>query len=808
MIQGIAQFLERQFNIPEENGVRVLTRVVVAGAATLFVLTATALVAFESVFAGLANVAELRVGDVAPRNFHALEATTYTSVVLTEQRRQAARESISPVYDPPDPNIARVQTQLARRILDFINDVRRDPYAVTEQKIRDINQITALTLPPEVISYILEIGEEMWKDIDDQIVNVLERVMRESIREADLRATLDQLPSQVGVRFGADEAEVIVAIVGDLIRANRFENPQATEDARTAAAAGVAEVERSFERGQIVISEGEPIDAAALEALDNLGLLKPANRRWQEIGRAFVASVITMVIIGLYLARFKPELLYEEPRILTLLAVVFLLILVGGRFLGSGGQVYIYPTAALALLYVTISGAEIAVIGALGMALLMGMMADNSLEVASLVAVGGLMGTLTLSRPERLNNYFFAGLMIALANTAIVVIFNLNALVSQNQTSDLATLLLFSVLNGILAAAAAVAGMYIVTLLFNLPTSLKLLELSQPNQPMLQRLLREAPGSYQHSLQVANLSEQATNAIGGNAALVHVAALYHDIGKVLNPAFFTENQRDIGNPHDILDDPYRSASIIIGHVTEGDNLARQYRLPHRIRDFIREHHGTTQVFVFYQKAIAKAGGDESAVDIADFTYPGPRPQSRETAILMLADSCEATVRSAQLNSKKEIEEVIQNIFESKRKAGQLDDSGLTLKDLKVIQTIFVEMLQAVFHPRINYAAVVSGSAGKTDTPPKTVPVVTPPALPKVKAEGKPPTNETANSVDSAPAPEQPQLVDTAALVVLDDDDSPMPDVPPLPRTGEFRAVNVKGGNGKKGEEDSEEKESK
>jgi putative nucleotidyltransferase with HDIG domain len=804
MIERAAHSLEPYLRIPEERLVTILRRIVVAVAAAIFVLAATALVAFESVFPGARAVASLKVGDVAPRNIHAPEATVYISEVLTEQRRQAARNAVSPVYDPPDPNVARIQTQLARQILDFINDVRRDPFATLEQKASDINQITALSLEPEIVDFILDFDDESWKEVDDQIVNVLERVMREPIREVDVRSTLDQLPSQVGVRLSAEEVQVVVAIVADLIRPNRFENPTKTEEARVAAASGVAPVERSFERGQIVVGDGEPIDEAAFEALTELELLKPDDRRLQEIARGFLASIIVMVVIGLYTARFKPHLLYSDPRMLTLLAVIFLFTLTGARFLGVSGQIYIFPSSALALLYVTIVGPEIAIIGSLGLAILMGLMAGNSMEITTLVTVGGLMGSLTLSRAERLNNYFFAGLMIAVANIGVVAIFNLAVTVTQ----DLSVLTVYSLLNGILAAAVAVAGMYVITLLFNLPTSLKLLELSQPNQPLLQRLLREAPGTYQHSLQVANLCEQAANAIGANAPLVHIAALYHDIGKLLNPAFFTENQRDIGNPHDIINDPYRSASIIIGHVTEGDELARQHRLPNRIRDFIREHHGTTRVYVFYQQAVNNAGGDESAVDPADFTYPGPRPQSRETGLMMLADTCEAAVRSNQPLSKKEIEEMVHSIFDSKRKEGQLDDSSLTLKDLKVIQNIFVDMLQAVFHPRINYA---TAAAKVTQTAEPTSPrpaLITPPSTPKVKTEpnrltqeSKPTANDGMKKPETLPIPTPvetpsrppvPPVNDTAPRVTIDDDlDSPLPDVPPLPRTGEHRVVNNK-----------------
>ena len=364
------------------------------------------------------------------------------------------------------------------------------------------------------------------------------------------------------------------------------------------------------------------------------------------------------------------------------------------------------------MIYVALVGAEVSVIGVLGLAVLISVMQNHSLEIALLVGVGGMMAALTLRRPERLNGYFMPGLLVAVANIAVIVVFYQGDFsFSSTASNNLGELIVYSLINGVLAATVALAGLFIVTMLFNLPTGLKLVELSQPSQPLLQRLLREAPGTYQHSLQVSNLAEQAANAIGVNADLVRVAALYHDVGKMVNPAFFTENQIEGVNPHDKLDDPARSAAIIIDHVTEGDRIAAQYRLPGRMRDFILEHHGT-QVLYFYEQAVQRAGSSEG-VDKEQFTYPGPKPQTRETAIVMLADSSEAAVRSRKPTKKQDIADTIHQIIESKIQAGQLDKSGLTLNDIKIIKKVFVDMLQAVFHPRINYPAQLKTSSENT-----------------------------------------------------------------------------------------------
>jgi putative nucleotidyltransferase with HDIG domain len=287
--------------------------------------------------------------------------------------------------------------------------------------------------------------------------------------------------------------------------------------------------------------------------------------------------------------------------------------------------------------------------------------------------------------------------------------------------------------NGLLSAAVALVGLYVISNVLNVATSLKVVELLQPNNPLLQRLLREAPGTYQHSLQVANLAELGAQQVNADAALLRTAAMYHDVGKILNPHFFVENQAESVNPHDTLDDPWQSARIIIGHVAEGDRLGRRYRLPLRIREFIMEHHGTTQVIYFFRKAQEYAGRTGVAVDPADFTYPGPRPRSRETAILMLADGCESSVRARRPQNRDEIRETVDYIFDSRMDAGQLDESNLTLNDVHLLRETFLTALQGVYHPRIAYPGV-PGQAAAAAPPVSEAPTGAHPVPPQTTQE--------------------------------------------------------------------------
>jgi len=306
-------------------------------------------------------------------------------------------------------------------------------------------------------------------------------------------------------------------------------------------------------------------------------------------------------------------------------------------------------------------------------------------------------------------NFFFTGFFIALANMTVVGAFRLIA-----QTLDpepLAKAAIACTINGFASVILGFAVFGFLGSLFGRVTVLQLMELSNPNHPLLHRLMREAPGTYYHSIIVGNLAERAAEVIGADPLLVRVGAYFHDIGKVMRPYFFVDNQSGRSNIHDDLP-PRSSAQIITDHVRDGVALARRYRLPERLVQFIPEHHGTTTAAYFYRRALQQ----DETVNPDDFRYPGPRPQSREAAILMLADSVEAIVRSMDQSGKlKELLEggkeeggegplakLVTGIVAERVREGQLDESDLTFRDVQAIQKAFVEMLRGVYHPRVVY----------------------------------------------------------------------------------------------------------
>lgn len=313
-------------------------------------------------------------------------------------------------------------------------------------------------------------------------------------------------------------------------------------------------------------------------------------------------------------------------------------------------------------------------------------------------AAGGLLATLTLRDVQRITTFFRAGLVAAVGYMMVILIFRFAADVDLVQ---LAQLLLYALANGILSAGLTLAGFFIVGSIFGVITTLQLQDLSRLDHPLLQELLRKAPGTYHHSIMVANLAEQAADMIPKvDSTLVRVGAFYHDIGKMNRPPFFTENQEGL-NPHDTLD-PHSSARIILSHVTDGLDLARKHRLPDRIRDFIAEHHGQRLLKGFYEKALEDAEETGVAVEEARFRYSGPRPRSPETGVVMLADSVEATSSALRPNTARAIEKLVDSIVDDHIMEGQLDNSELTLGDIQLVRESFIKTLKGRFHVRVKY----------------------------------------------------------------------------------------------------------
>jgi len=360
---------------------------------------------------------------------------------------------------------------------------------------------------------------------------------------------------------------------------------------------------------------------------------------------------------------------------------------------------YLFPTATIPMLLTVLFSPGMGIMSALVTSALAGFLAPRGFELSLYIVLSGTMAALVIGRAERLSSFLWAGLAAAVSAATVVVIFRF-----PDPATDLlgkATLLGAAIISGLLSASLGFGLLLLISNFLGITTSLQLIELSRPDHPLLQTILHNAPGSYQHSLQVANLAEQAARSIGANPLPTRVGALYHDAGKALRPQFFIENQVPGQNVHEQLD-PTTSASVILAHVPDGLEFARKYRLPASIQAFIHEHHGTMEVSYQYHAAIEAAGGDKSRVDLREFTYPGPTPLSRETAVLMLADSVEAKARADSPPDREAIDKLVRWVIEDRLTKGQLRRTDLTLKDLDTIRSTFVKTLMNIFHPRLRY----------------------------------------------------------------------------------------------------------
>ncbi len=642
---------------------------------------------------------QVKEGIISLVNVPAPRPMTFLSEVLTEQARNRAADSITPIYDPPQTRVARQQAARAEEILTFIEVVRNDPNATDEQKVEWLARIADVPLSSEVAGQALLLDEESWQAVKAEIVRVLDRAMQQEIRENTLAAAKRAVPGLISFRLDDGEANVVMALVQSLLQPNAFLNSERTEEAKAEAGSKVAPVERSIAQSEIILRSGDRVDALDIEALDALGLLQ-TERTWQDFASAFLMAVLlTGVLVAFVLQRQRH--FWSNNLQAFLLGSIFIVFVFLARTMATDQPwlPYLFPLAAMTMLLGALIDLPIAIVATLLIGILVGVFTNGKIEIMTYTMLGALAGGLALGQAERLNSFVRAGIWVIIINLIVVAAFRIPMLTAQI-SSNLLAISAAALVNGIFASSFTLVVFYLLGQIFGLTTNLQLLELSRPTHPLLRQLLLKSPGTYHHSLIVSNMAEEAASAIGANVLLARVGAYYHDIGKTVRPYFFIENNTDGVNPHDRLD-PYTSARIIISHVPDGVELAHKFRLPNTIVDFIREHHGTTRVEYFYYQACQEHDSPD-AVDESEFCYDGPRPRSRETAILMLADGCEATIRAMNPGSRTEMLELIRSVINRRLMSGQLDDSQLTLRDLSMITEAFARVLQGIHHPRVKY----------------------------------------------------------------------------------------------------------
>ena len=640
------------------------------------------------------------VGEVADKDLRAKRDIQYVSEVLTEAARAEAERTVAAVYIPPDPAIARAQIKALSATLHSIDVIRAIPGLTDKQKNGELMDLPGLALQPSSYDLLLALSDARWELVQNEALNVLDQTMRNPVRSENLDTIRQDLSSLVSYKLMESEAGLVVDLVSPLVAVNSFYSPDLTDAARQAARNAVTPVVQSFVTGQMVVPRGHVITATDLEALTATGLVQGNNPLFNLFGAAALV-VVAVVFTLLYFFRRQP-VLASDLRGLILLAILFVVFLLGVRVVIPNRTVapYLFPVPAFALLVAALFGSERGMIFGLLMSVLAAYGNPDALSLMPYYTLSSLCGVLALGQGRRLIQFVYAALGTAAAGIAIVIAYRL-AFTDMDWVGT-ATLIVAALGCGVLSAVLSLPLQFLLAQFLGMTTALQLLEISRPDSPLLNYFLRRAPGTYQHSLQVANLAEQAAEKIRADALLTRVGALYHDIGKAANPLFFVENQPPSQiDSHDALD-PIASAETIIRHVTDGLEMAHKYRLPQRLHDFIAEHHGTLITRYQYNFALQAADGDPSKVDEKDFRYPGPTPRSKETALLMFADGVEARARAERPTSDEMMRDIVNNVIERCRKDGQLEQAPLSQRDMTAIAESFVATLRVTYHPRLEY----------------------------------------------------------------------------------------------------------
>ncbi|HET6319359.1 MAG TPA: HDIG domain-containing protein [Chloroflexota bacterium] len=646
----------------------------------------------------LPRVYEVHEGDVAAVPIKAPGPIEYVSQVRTRAARDAAAAQVQPIYDL-DRDLIAQQTRGLADLVQAITSVRGDP-ARRPAPDQLAPTIAGLSVPPlsePTARHLAEVDDYRWGTIASESQKLLPDILKDRIPEDRVAEVRQDVALRVNPLLAPADRAVITELVQRFVRANLVLNQEATARAQQEAREAVIPIEQTYQRGQTVVRDGQVIGPLELEALEALGLRNP-ERDWRSVGASALLAFTLIGVLAAFIWHFDRPLLYRDRR-MVLLASLLLVSTIAAKMIVPGRPLwaYVFPLPAVGMLLAILLDARLAMSVSIVLSVMLAWIAGQSLEIGVIALVGTIVGALAVWRKERMVAYVLAGFEVAVAMIAAYLAFFLAG--RSDDLTQLSVITFELVVNGVLSSLLAIGSFALLGRMFGILTTMQLLELANPTQPLLRRLLMEAPGTYHHSIMVGNLAERAAEVIGADSLLVRVAAYYHDIGKLERPWAFIENQTDSNaNVHDTLD-PVASAQVISAHVIDGVKLAERYRLPARIREMIPQHHGTRTISFFYQQASERT---TEMVDAALFTYPGPKPQTRESAILMLADSTEAAARASRDHSRDAIEHLVDRIVRQRLEEGQFDECNLTLRDLTRIKQSFVTLLSGIYHPRIPY----------------------------------------------------------------------------------------------------------
>ncbi len=647
----------------------------------------------------------------------------------TERKRERARQNVPLIYQNPEPINQEVHKNLGKTIQDLVALSQTDKaHRLTpEEQKKRINDIAGTSAEAShLFNQVIEKNNPpaYWSRIEKLAHETTDRVLKRGITQKDFHEQRELLISSAIPRLGlsSQDRDFLYFLVELNLKPNEVLDEAAMEAARTKAAESVEPVIRIFKQGEKIVDRGEVVTPVQIAALEKMGKLV-INNNWTGVAGVLILSAIFVVTLWGY------NYYYEERRffrpayagLITTLVVgtiALLQILINQHQTGalSSNAIYLFPLATLALTLSIFTHHRVGVLTTILIVFLTGLALKVEISTLSVLLFGSLMGVYILSR--RLNfrdrgQLMYAGIHVGITNIVMIIAIHFLSptFMIGDQWRDMIITAFWGFCSGLVTGILTIGILPMLETIFRLVTPYTLLEMGNHDHPLLKRMQFEAPGTFHHSLMVASLAEAAAEAIGADALLTRVGCLYHDIGKMKRPLFFIENQAYFGveNPHDKLT-PRLSKMVITAHPRDSLEMAKQHKLPAVIQKFMTEHHGTLVAGYFYNKACQEEGPEN--VNKSQFRYPGPKPNIKETAIVMLADACESAVRALKAPTVNQIEERIDKIIRQRIEDGQFDNCPLTFKDIHLIKETFIRVLRGIQHNRIEYQQNIIRDLGR------------------------------------------------------------------------------------------------
>ncbi|MCR6513492.1 HDIG domain-containing protein [Clostridium sp. LY3-2] len=638
---------------------------------------------------------DLKEGDIARTDIKAPRDTI--NEVATKDKEDEAAKGVEKKYTLNTSIEESAKSYIEGFFNKIINIKSSDKN--TEDKVNELKKLSDYNLSEDELKVLLNLSSEELDSLKYDLNGVIIDVYRKNIpddNEESLAQAKNLAEEKIGYLNTSNKVkDVLKKVILPQIKPNFYLDVGATDQAIKDAKKNVQKV--IIKKNQTIVSEGEPITGEQLSVLEDLGLLDKSSGREFFIMYVVLAVFVVLVFVlqNVYIAKNHKET-YKDTKMMILINTVSIISFILSRVIGALSPFAIPLTSAPILLSLLIDYRLSMVICSLNVLVISALVNFNP-QVMLLALLSAILGSTSLKKMQQRNDIMRLSVSITIFST--VLTFTTGVLISNN-LSEVLSISLISGVGVIFSAILAIGFLPFLESTFDVVTSLKLLELSNPNNPLLKKLLMEAPGTYHHSMLVANLAEMAAEEVNANPVIARIGAYFHDIGKTKRPYFFGENQIGRENPHNNIT-PNLSTLIITSHVKDGVELAKEYNMPKVIKDIIEQHHGTTLVKYFYY-TLKNNSENPDEIKEEDFRYPGPIPSSKEAGIIMIADSVEAAVRSISDPTKGKIEEMVNNIIKDKLYSGQLDDCDLTLKDLEKIRKCFLKTLNGIYHQRVEY----------------------------------------------------------------------------------------------------------